>query len=212
MKAMTAIVVALTLAGPAGLTSQQRAHGKPAAARLAPARDTLSGTIVAIDTMRAEGMMPGMKAAMPGMQHDSGAMKHDMAGMKHDTAGMKHDMAGMKHEMPGMGGMSHAECHKMMTEGGGGLALRIQVGQDTLAAHLGPIWYLKQQSPDGFAIGDRLTVDGAAMKGEMPPHWMAYTVTRGGLRIALRDERGKPRWAGAMMKGTTGMKGTKPPL
>ncbi len=192
MKAIAAVAIVLTLASPAWLESQQHAHGKPAEARPTQARDTLSGIVVAIDTMRAEGMMAGMKHDRSGMQHDSGGMTHDMTGMKHD-----------------MGGMTHAECHKMMTEGGGGLALRIQVGQDTLAAHLGPIWYLKQQHPDGFAVGDHLTIDGVAMKGEMPAHLMAYGVTKGGTTIVLRDATGKPRWASAMMKAMKGMKASR---
>lgn len=183
------ILLALGLAAPAGLAAQQHTHDH---AKAAPAtRDTVTGVLVGIDTLKAG----GMKHAMP-------AMKHEMPGMKHDSSATGHDMAGMKHEMPmtgGMGGMNHEECHKMMTDGGGGLALRLQIGSDTVSAHLGPIWYLKQQNPNGFSVGDKVAIDGVTMTHDGSTHRMAYAVLRGGQDIVLRDADGKPRWAAAMM-------------
>ena len=123
MRLVAAVTAAFTFAVPARLHSQQ--HQPPPSATVV--RDTLTGIVVAIDTMKATGMMGSMP--MAGREHAQ-AMKHDMGGTKPDSGGMKHDM----------GPMNHAEHHKMMTQGGGGLALRILAGHDTISAHLGPVW------------------------------------------------------------------------
>ena len=94
MRLIAAVTAVFTFGGPARLHSQQHQPEAPTSA--AVVHDTLTGIVVAIDTMKATGMM---------------------------------------------------------RQGGGGLALRILAGHDTISAHLGPVWHLKQQNPDGFAIG-----------------------------------------------------------
>ncbi len=122
-----------------------------------------------------------------------------------DTMRMDHGMAGGGHQ-DGAGSEHHQMEHGMMTQGGG-LALTVVSGPDTVSVHLGPAWYLKQQNPEGFAPGDRVKVDGVLMTAADHPHWMAYGVTKGDLEIALRDDRGHPRWMDAMRMRMQQMRG-----
>jgi hypothetical protein len=92
----------------------------------------------------------------------------------------------------------HQTQHAMMTRGGGGLALALLSGTDTVSVHLGPLWYLRQANPAGYAVGDRVTVTGVAMTDTDHPHWMAYSVTKGDRTMALRDEHGQPVWMAGM--------------
>jgi hypothetical protein len=97
----------------------------------------------------------------------------------------------------------HAMHESMMGHGmtpSGGLILKLGQATDTVEIHLGPAWYLKQQNPDGFAVGDRLTVVASRMAHDGKPHSMAYSVTKGDLEIILRDDAGRPRWAQGMMQ------------
>jgi len=99
----------------------------------------------------------------------------------------------MKHEM-------HQSMMGQSMSPSGGLVVKLGRATDTVEVHLGPVWYLKQQNPDGFAIGDRLTVISSRMEHDGKAHAMAYSVTKGDLEIVLFDDQGRPRWAQAMMQ------------
>jgi hypothetical protein len=114
-----------------------------------------------------------------------------------DTMRMDHGGSGHQH---GAAAKHHQMEHAMMTQGGGGLALAVLSGSDTISVHLGPLSYLRQAIPDGFAVGDRITVDGVAMTDADHPHWMAYAVTKDDRALVLRDAQGRPVWM-ATMKG-----------
>jgi hypothetical protein len=92
----------------------------------------------------------------------------------------------------------HMMEHRAMTQGGGGLALRVARERDTVAVHLGPLWYLAEQNPTGFASGDRVEVDAAPVAMPEHPHWMAYSITKDGREFSLRAADGTPRWMAAM--------------
>ena len=131
-------------------------------------------------------------------QHDSTAairskltgtvIRLDTMKMDHGGGAHRHDAAARHHQLE----------HAMMTHGGGGLALAVLSGTDTISVHLGPLSYLKQANPEGFEVGDRITVDGVVMTDGDHPHWMAYGVTKGELAVILRDDQGKPVWKAGM--------------
>jgi hypothetical protein len=130
----------------------------------------------------------GIRAKFDGIVVGIDTLKMDRGATDHE----KHRVEGSAMQR------HHRQEHAMMTQGGGGLGLRIARAADTVAVHLGPLWYLQSQNPDGFAVGDTVTVDAVEMKEAAHPHWMGYGVIRGELEISLRNEDGTPRWRDAM--------------
>ena len=76
-----------------------------------------------------------------------------------------------------------------------GIHVRMTVTGEPLTVHLGPLFYLQQQTVRVQA-GDSLTVRGSrvTMRGE--PSLIAAELTRQDQTWTLRDEQGFPRWRG----------------
>ncbi|HLP40524.1 MAG TPA: DNA-binding protein [Fibrobacteria bacterium] len=77
----------------------------------------------------------------------------------------------------------------------GGLHLRIKRPADTIAVHLGPIWYLEGQEL-AIAANDTLTIKGSRTVFEGRPAVIASEIMRGADTLVLRDSRGIPAWSG----------------
>ena len=76
--------------------------------------------------------------------------------------------------------------------GGTGVHLMLETAQGQLAIHLGPTWYFDRQSMR-LAPGDTITVTGSRIN---PSTLIARRLTKGGETLILRDEAGRPVWAG----------------
>lgn len=78
---------------------------------------------------------------------------------------------------------------------GGGVHLMLQTAQGPLAVHLGPAWFIDSQTLR-VAAGDRVTVTGSRLEVGGQPALIARTLTKGSETLTLRDETGRPVWAG----------------
>lgn len=74
-----------------------------------------------------------------------------------------------------------------------GLHLQLQTEETTLPVHLGPAWYLTDQS---FVLqtGDSLAVRGSRVTMQDAPALIAVEVHRGDQSLRLRDDTGRPQW------------------
>lgn len=74
-----------------------------------------------------------------------------------------------------------------------GIHVQLQTGADTLAVHLGPAWYLADQSwaPQ---VGDTLTVRGSRVTVRGAPALIAMQVQGTPPPVRLRDAQGRPLW------------------
>lgn len=78
---------------------------------------------------------------------------------------------------------------------GRGVHATLETGAGTLTVHLGPASWLEAQ-PLQLAAGDRLSVTGSRVTVGGAASLVARSVTRGDQALVLRDEAGRPRWAG----------------
>lgn len=76
-----------------------------------------------------------------------------------------------------------------------GMHVQLQTNGDTLAVHLGPRWYLEEQS---FApqVDDTLAVRGSRVTMRGAPALIAAEVHHGDRTLVLRDAEGRPVWRG----------------
>jgi hypothetical protein len=74
-----------------------------------------------------------------------------------------------------------------------GLHLQLQTEAMTLPVHLGPTWFLADQS-FAFQTGDSLAVRGSRVTMDKAPALIAVEVRRGDQSLRLRDESGRPQW------------------
>lgn len=74
-----------------------------------------------------------------------------------------------------------------------GIHLQLQTAATTLPVHLGPAWYLADQS---FTLqaGDSLMVRGSRVTMEDTPTLIAVELHRGDQSLRLRDDAGRPAW------------------
>jgi hypothetical protein len=81
--------------------------------------------------------------------------------------------------------------------GGGrpGIHLRMLRKQDTVAVHLGPLWYLENQEM-AFSVRDTVGVKGSRITFDGKPAVIAMEVRKGDSTLVLRDARGYPIWSG----------------
>ncbi len=79
--------------------------------------------------------------------------------------------------------------------GRAGVHLTVATGSETLPVHLGPGFYLDQQSVK-LAKGDKVEVKGSKVTLGGEPTIIAQEVRRGGEVLALRDASGVPLWRG----------------
>lgn len=76
-----------------------------------------------------------------------------------------------------------------------GLHAQVTTGDETLEVHLGPISYLGQQKLR-VDVGDSLTVTGSRIPAGDQDAILSKSVQTRGTTWMLRDESGRPKWAG----------------
>lgn len=79
--------------------------------------------------------------------------------------------------------------------GQSGVHLTLKTAQTTIAVHLGPAWYIDAQEPR-LKVGDAITVKGSRVMVGGKPAIVAQSVTLGDQTLVLRDDTGRPAWAG----------------
>ncbi len=81
--------------------------------------------------------------------------------------------------------------------GMGGTHLTLNIGADKLDVHVGPTPWLADKKYE-FAAGDQLTIIGSRQMIDKVDSLIAREIDKGGTKISLRDENGRPLWAGGM--------------
>lgn len=76
-----------------------------------------------------------------------------------------------------------------------GSHLMLKTDGETIPVHLGPAWHMNEQ-PLQVKVGDQITVKGSRVIYEEKPAVIAGEITRGSESLKLRDETGRPLWAG----------------
>jgi hypothetical protein len=71
---------------------------------------------------------------------------------------------------------------------------------ETVTVLLGPAWYLDKQTVT-VKQGDKVTVRGSRINFQDKPAIIAAEVTKEGQTLRLRDENGRPAWAGWRRQG-----------
>jgi hypothetical protein len=79
--------------------------------------------------------------------------------------------------------------------GGRGVHVTLKTEKETISLHLGPEWYLENQSLK-VAVGDKIEVTGSRVEFEGKPALIAIVVKKANDILELRDEAGFPRWSG----------------
>jgi len=74
-----------------------------------------------------------------------------------------------------------------------GMELLVHTGDELVAVHIGPVWYLDKQDK-GFKSGDSVTVKGSRIIYKHEPALIAQYIMRNGRKLVLRDELGHPVW------------------
>jgi hypothetical protein len=77
----------------------------------------------------------------------------------------------------------------------GALMIALDSEQGTRQVVLGPAWFLYQQEPK-LKLGDHVKVTGSVVSGEGRSLMLAQKVEKNGQTLTLRDEQGRPAWAG----------------
>jgi hypothetical protein len=83
---------------------------------------------------------------------------------------------------------------------GEGVHLVVGAGSEKLAVHLGPSFFVDQQSVK-LSEGDRIEVKGSRVVVDGAPALIAQEIKRGSDSMVLRDANGIPLWAGARARG-----------
>jgi hypothetical protein len=76
-----------------------------------------------------------------------------------------------------------------------GVHLTLQTDKETIPVHLGPGWYIEQQTLQ-IAANDTITVIGSRVTFDEKPAIIAAQVKKGNEVLKLRDENGIPIWRG----------------
>jgi hypothetical protein len=77
---------------------------------------------------------------------------------------------------------------------GRGLHLLLETEKETVPVHLGPEWFVANQTLE-VRPGDNVVVKGSRIMYEGEPAIVAATIRKGDDVLELRDEQGLPRWA-----------------
>jgi hypothetical protein len=77
-----------------------------------------------------------------------------------------------------------------------GVHLTLQTDKETVAVHLGPVWYIDKQTPK-IEANDIITVTGSRVTIDGKPAIIAAQVNKGNEILKLRDENGIPAWSRA---------------
>ncbi len=133
--------------------------------------------------------------AMPVMTQAQGQGRGMMQGMGYDKA-KETTVTGTVTDVTEQQGMGM----------GMGVHLALKAGNEALDVHLGPKAWLDEHGYT-FAAGDELTIVGArTTMHDMATMTdktalIAREIKKGDKTITLRDETGRPLWAGSMMRG-----------
>ena len=76
-----------------------------------------------------------------------------------------------------------------------GIHLTVKTAKETLPVHLGPAWFIDNLEPP-LAVGQAITVKGSRVSFGGKPAIIAASIDRGAETVTLRDEAGRPVWAG----------------
>ena len=76
-----------------------------------------------------------------------------------------------------------------------GIHLKLKTAKETIPVHLGPGWYVEEQSVE-IEPKDKVSVMGSRVTFEGKPAIIAGEVKKGDSVLTLRDENGFPLWAG----------------
>ncbi len=79
---------------------------------------------------------------------------------------------------------------------GYGIHLMLASADKTYDIHVGPAWYLNRKKI-AYRKGDALTVNGFRIGAPDSLNVVARTITKGTATVTLRDETGRPMWAGS---------------
>ena len=74
-----------------------------------------------------------------------------------------------------------------------GLHLKVRSGDTTYNVHLGPTNVVDDRK-FRFALGDDIQVHGALYEANGEKFIVAFTIEKGGQKLILRDEDGRPTW------------------
>jgi hypothetical protein len=78
---------------------------------------------------------------------------------------------------------------------GRGLHLLVKTDSGAMSVDLGPAWYLKHQDPQ-IQPKDKVAIMGSRVMFQGKPILIAAEVRKGDAALRLRDETGRPAWAG----------------
>jgi hypothetical protein len=67
--------------------------------------------------------------------------------------------------------------------------------QDTVAVHLGPLWFMENQEM-ALSVQDTVGVKGSRVTFNGKPAIIAAEVAKGDSTLVLRDAQGYPAWSG----------------
>lgn len=79
-----------------------------------------------------------------------------------------------------------------------GVHLIVKAANETIAVHLGPVWYMSQQE-FSLSKGDMVVITGSRISYNNAPALIAAQLHRGDMTLQLRDQNGFPRWRGWRM-------------
>lgn len=79
--------------------------------------------------------------------------------------------------------------------GGAGTHLTLKTPRETVSVHLGPASFINAQGLK-LKVGDVIRVTGSRITYAGKPAIVASTVTKGNQTLRLRDQTGRPVWAG----------------
>lgn len=85
--------------------------------------------------------------------------------------------------------------HPESPRGWQGLHLLLDVEGETLEVHVGPLWFATEQGA-AFDVGETVEVTGSKGLCRGAEAFLARSVTAGESTVVLRDETGRPLWAG----------------
>jgi DNA/RNA endonuclease YhcR with UshA esterase domain len=77
-----------------------------------------------------------------------------------------------------------------------GVGLELNTGGQTILVHLGPRFYIDQQTVK-IAAGDKVEITGVKTVIRGQDAFLAGEVRKSGQALELRDEKGVPLWAGS---------------
>ena len=106
---------------------------------------------------------------------------------------VKGGRGGHYQDRPRHRGRHHAGRHRKRTHRG--LHLQVDTGDETLPVHLGPLFYLQDQTLT-LQVGDAVTIRGSRVTMQNAPAVIAAEVQSNDQTWILRDDQGRPAWRG----------------